>query len=223
MQEHLFEKEKEETERGRNMITINPSEEMMLGQPTPIEMKATAKISPLSLTTLTGQKEEDLGLDLDFDEGEEEEEDLDFKEEEDEAEKEMEEKEEEGTEVMREKEEEEDKVEEESDEEVGSDDPCSCVRDKDCTPDRMDFTFGKSCSFGFVRCCPLEDTSEKEEDEVLLEETVITVVQEEEEEEKEGHHDNQDDSRVVGLPYQIVPSQDQDVTCLLYTSPSPRD
>ena len=32
-------------------------------------------------------------------------------------------------------------------------DECQCVEYSQCSEDKMDFTFGKSCSFGKVRCC----------------------------------------------------------------------
>ena len=35
-----------------------------------------------------------------------------------------------------------------------SDDGCNCVLGNECEPSQMDFTFGKSCPFGKVRCCP---------------------------------------------------------------------
>ena len=48
-----------------------------------------------------------------------------------------------------------DKPSEELEEKENKFDPCPCVPDQDCTPERMDFTFGKSCSFGHVRCLSL--------------------------------------------------------------------
>ena len=30
---------------------------------------------------------------------------------------------------------------------------CACVESSECRTDKVDFSFGKSCGFGFVRCC----------------------------------------------------------------------
>ncbi len=38
-------------------------------------------------------------------------------------------------------------------------DICSCVPSGDCIPENMEFTFGKSCKFGSVRCCAKETTT----------------------------------------------------------------
>jgi hypothetical protein len=34
-----------------------------------------------------------------------------------------------------------------------STDTCRCVLSSECPVDKMEFTFGKSCNFGYVRCC----------------------------------------------------------------------
>ena len=43
-----------------------------------------------------------------------------------------------------------------------SNDHCHCIESSRCPTEKMDFTFGRSCSIGFVRCClHLHENSQK--------------------------------------------------------------
>ena len=91
----------------------------------------------------------------------------------------------------------------EDENEAGEVDPCPCVADQECSPDRMDFTFGKSCSFGHVRCCPAEkeDTGARE--------TVINIHDQEEGHFEEDRRKSQNTPK-VDLPYQVVPRDEEE-------------
>ena len=93
-------------------------------------------------------------------------------------------------------------------------DSCSCVENPRCPQDNQDFTFGKSCSFGYVRCClrpgdklidvETDALEEPEEDhEGLMETAVIDHSVSEQTEEEE------DEKRpTVDLPIPLVPVEE---------------
>ena len=47
--------------------------------------------------------------------------------------------------------------------EIVRNDRCKCIERSQCPEEKMDFTFGKSCQLGTVRCCNHEIVQEKQE------------------------------------------------------------
>ena len=47
--------------------------------------------------------------------------------------------------------------------EIVRNDRCHCIERSQCPEEKMDFTFGKSCQLGTVRCCNYEIVQEKQE------------------------------------------------------------
>ena len=89
---------------------------------------------------------------------------------------------------------------------------CECVESSECRTDKVDFSFGKSCGFGFVRCCDdgiireqqSEDVSGK--DNAVVEE-ITTVLQPDAQ--TEGRNASDHPSTRVQLADHFVPKKEE--------------
>ncbi len=108
-------------------------------------------------------------------------------------------------------------------------DNCKCIKIESCAKEDRDYTFGKSCKFGFVRCCANQTQSEDKQPQGsslletvattlgwsksntesvdsskdIVEEKGLDIVLEDNDEEKK--HENED-GPVFGLLYPLIPS-----------------
>ncbi len=90
------------------------------------------------------------------------------------------------------------KEEEEEKAEIEDASKCGCESTSSCPLENVDYAFGTSCSFGFVRCCKLET-----EKETAIDQMVVT---ENEEDDDEKAEDEAPKKSAVDLLFPLVPS-----------------